>query len=694
MTVPDPKSTWKQLLIVACIAFVAHAASLGSGWIWDDDSYVTANPLMSSASGFVDAFIPGSTPQYYPLVFAGLWVQHAVSGTEPFAYHLVNTLMHAANAALLLAVLARIGVRRAFWIAALFAAHPMGVESVAWVTERKNVQSMLFALASVLLFLRFLHAPKERRAGTWLASFLLFGCALLSKTTAVFVPPCLVLALLWMRRPIGPRVIATVAPFFIAGIAAGLFTAHVERTLVGAAGEEFALSFAERMQIAGRNAAFYVMRFALPTEQVFIYPRFEPNAAGVGAWIPLIGGVATLAWGVVRWKHGRGILLATLWYGAALFPALGFFDVWPFRYSFVADHFAYAAMPVLALLVVTVLAGDLRGFGDQPRTIAFAALVVILIPLSWRATAKYENEETLWLDTARRNPDAWIAHNNLASIELRRAGDAVAQGDADAARAHATNALERASRAGELKPDEASNAANRSEAHRLLGQLDDALREIELAASLRPLHADFVWSRARILELQGRTDDARRAFEACAELGKGTRDEVAARRDLLRLAIARGDTNEAILQCRAILVVDPRNADMMANLGSLLVQTGDTEQARREFRRSLSWRPFFSSDRVLVGAALGYLRLVIEIAPDARELADARAAVETLRNFAPNDPGTRFLELAVRLVGGDEEARAEIERMERDARAVGGQDATAFADQVAAFLAKRPPGVR
>jgi hypothetical protein len=132
----------------------------------------------------------------------------------------------------------------------------------------------------------------------------------------------------------------------------------------------------------------------------------------------------------------------------------------------------------------------------------------------------------------------------------------------------------------------------------------------------------------------------------------------------------------------------------MANLGSLLVQTGDTEQARREFRRSLSWRPFFSSDRVLVGAALGYLRLVIEIAPDARELADARAAVETLQNFAPNDPGTRFLELAVRLVGGDEEARAEIERMERDARAVGGRDATAFADQVAAFLAKRPPGVR
>jgi len=694
MQAPDHQPNWKQLLLVALLALTAHAASLGTGWIWDDDSYVTANRLMSSSSGFLDAFAPGTTPQYYPLVFAGLWVQHALVGTEPFTYHLVNVLMHAASAMLLVAVLARLGLRYAFWIGAIFAVHPMGVESVAWVTERKNVQSMLLALASVSIYLRFLDAPKGRVLGTWLAAFLLFACALLSKTTAIFVPPCLVLATLWTRRPIGARIIASVVPFFVAGIAAGLFTAHVERTVVGAAGEEFSYSILERLQISGHTAAFYLVRFALPTEQVFIYPRFTPDTRDVLAWTPFALGLIALAASILRWGRARGPLLMLLWYGAALFPALGFFDVWPFRYSFVADHFAYAAMPVLAVGCVVFTTMCLTRIPARVATIAASLSVVACITLSWRATAKYENEETLWLDTARRNPEAWIAHNNLASIELRRAGEAIERRDPDAARVHAMNALERSARAGELKPDEASNAANRSEAYRLLGDLDSALREIELAASLQPKYGDFQWSRARILELLGRTDDARAAFERCAELGAGTRDEAAARRDLMRLAIARDDNAEAIRQCRALLALEPRNPDVIASLGSLLVKSGDTEQARREFRRALALRPFFSSDRALVSASLGYLRLVIDTRPDAAELAEARAAVDTLRAVAPSDPGTRFLDLAVRLIGGDAGSRTEIERMEQDARAAGGPDATAFADQVAAFLARRPIDAR
>lgn len=682
--------TFQTAAILALIALIAHAACLWAGWIWDDDSYVTANPVLLSASGFVDVFTPGNTPQYYPLVFAGFWIEHALVGVDPLAYHAVNLLMHAANAVLLFVVLTRLNIRNAFWIAAIFAAHPMAVESVAWVTERKNVQSMLFALASFAMYLRFLDAPKGRVLGTWLASFLLFACALLSKTTAIFVPPCIVLALLWLRKPINTRLVLSVLPYFAIGVASGLFTAHVERTIVGATGSEFGFTLLERLQLAGRTAAFYIARFALPTEQIFIYPRFTIDTRSVIDWLPLLGGVAVLVWASLQWKKRRAPLLITLWYGAALFPALGFFDVWPFRYSFVADHFAYAAMPVLALLVVTVLTSDLRGFENQPRAIALTALVAVLIPLSWRATAKYENESTLWLDTAQRNPEAWIAHNNLASIELRRAGEAIARSDTDAARVHATNALERARRAGELKPDEASNAANRSEALRLLGDLEQALVEIDRAIALQPKYGEFRWSRARILEMLGRVDDARSELEMCATVAAGTRDEAQARRDLMRLALARGDNSDALLQCRAIVALEPRNADMIANLGSLLAAVGDQEQGRRELRRALQLRPMFSSDQTLLRAAIAYLRLAIPIKLDARELAEAAATVETLRTFAPNDPGTRFFDLAVQLNAGDTSARTKIEAMEREARAVGESAATAFADELAAFLAKRP----
>lgn len=680
----------RSALLLALIAIVAHVTCLSAGWIWDDDSYVTANSILSSPRGYVDVFIPGNTPQYYPLVFAGFWIEHAIVGVEPVTYHLINLILHAVNTALLFVVLTQLKVRNGFWIAAIFAAHPMGVESVAWVTERKNVQSMMFALASFSLYLRHLDAPRGRVIGTWCASFLLFLCALLSKTTAIFVPPCLVLALLWMKTPLQMRVVAGIVPFFAAGIAAGLFTAHIEQSIVGATGSEFALTHLERLQLAGRTAAFYIRQFAIPYEQIFIYPRFAINVSRVVDWLPFLGGLAVLAWGIRCWSKGRGPLLVTLWYGAALFPALGFFDVWPFRYSFVADHFAYAAMPVLALLIVTFVARCTAGLTERNRLVSFTLLIAVSVALSWRATAKYDNEETLWLDTAQRNPDAWIAHNNLASIELRKAGESIGRSDSSSMRVHAMNALERARRAGELKPDEASNAANRSEALRLLGDLDAALLEIDQAIALQPNYGEFRWSRARILELLGRIDEARAELEACLQVATGARDEIPARRDLMRLALARNDAQEALQQCRALIKRDPRNADLIANLGTILANTGDVEQGRRELRRALQLRPMFSSDQALLRAAVAYLRLAIVVRLDAAELAEAAATVETLRTFAPNDPGTRFFELAVQLNGGDQSARTKIEAMEADARAAGGPAATAFANEIATFLSKRP----
>jgi tetratricopeptide (TPR) repeat protein len=224
----------------------------------------------------------------------------------------------------------------------------------------------------------------------------------------------------------------------------------------------------------------------------------------------------------------------------------------------------------------------------------------------------------------------------------------------------------------------------------LLGDLEQALVEIDRAIALQPKYGEFRWSRARILEMLGRVDDARSELEMCATVAAGTRDEAQARRDLMRLALARGDNSDALLQCRAIVALEPRNADMIANLGSLLAAVGDQEQGRRELRRALQLRPMFSSDQTLLRAAIAYLRLAIPIKLDARELAEAAATVETLRTFAPNDPGTRFFDLAVQLNAGDTSARTKIEAMEREARAVGESAATAFADELAAFLAKRP----
>lgn len=686
----SPRSAWLAPLAVCALAFAAHAASLGSGWIWDDDSYVTANPVIQHFSGLFTLWVPGETPQYYPLVFLGFWLQHLLFGLEPFTYHLVNVLMHAGNAALLLLVLTRIRVPHAFWIAALFAVHPMGVESVAWVTERKNVQSMLFALASVACFVRMLAAGQGGRLRFWILSFTLFVAALLSKTTAIFVPPCLVLIMLWNRRPVDGRFVLSTAPFFAVGLALGLFTAFLEKTHVGASGGEFALSIAERLQLAGRTATFYLATFAWPKEQIFIYPRFELDASNVLLWVPTALWAAAFVIAGMRWRVSRGPLLVLLWIGAGLFPALGFFNVWPFIYSFVADHFAYAAMPAFALVVVQCVTrfGELvPPISAAGRIVGIAALALCIL-LSLIATPKYESEEVLWRTTFEQNPKAWIASNNIASILLPRAGRLMEEGMTEEGAAVAREALMFARAAGEVKPDEFTNAVNRSEAHRLLGEKEDALREIEYAAKLAPRISDVRWLRGRLLEAVGRADEARAAFADAAQLATKRHEEIAARRELLRIAAARRDLDDAIAQCTRLVELNPMDAaEMRANLGSLLRSIGRNDEARRALLEAARLPvDRFSSEGVWITTAVAYLRLAIgaDIAPN--EAGEARSIAARLVSVSRGDPAARYLQLALALTLGDESARPQIARIGEEARAAG---ATAFADEVARFLDAR-----
>ena len=668
------------------LALAAHGASLSSGWIWDDDSYITTNRVVQSYDGWMTLWKPGATPQYYPLVFLGFWIQHAIFGLEPFTYHLVNVLMHAAGSALLLVVLRRASVPHAFWVAGLFAVHPMGVESVAWVTERKNVQSMLFALASAVAFMQMMAAGQGSRARPWMLAFVLFVAALLSKTTAIFVPPCLVLLLLWQRQRVERWVARALAPFFITGFALGLLTAYLEKTHVGASGEAFALNAVERLQLAGRTATFYMATYALPTEQMFIYPRFELNAASVRGWIPAALWLAAFAFAIRNWRRTRAPLLVLLWIGAGLFPALGFFNVWPFIYSFVADHFAYAAMPAFGTVVVcaAVSLGErfprVARFGPHLGVIAFAACIA----LSIRATPKYESEEILWRTTLAQNPDAWIASNNIASILLPRAGLLAQQGRGSDAEAVAREALGFARLAGSSNPGDFSNAVNRSEAHRLLGELDEALRELDLAVGIAPQISDVRWVRARVLESLGRREEAREEFREAARLATKLPEEIAARRELLRIAAALRDVEDALRECARLAALNPGDADMRANLGSLLVAAGRPDEARPVLREVASL-PLerLSKESVWVMSTVSYLRLAIEVPLSPKEAADARAISARLVAVGRGDPLARYLSLALELALGDDSVSPRLLRIADEARAAG---ATQFADEISQFL--------
>ncbi len=521
-------------LLVAIAALLAYAPALRAGWIWDDDSYVTANALVQSAGGLADiwtlahdprtgAFV-SQTPQYYPFVFTSFWIEHALFGLNPFVFHLTNVLLHLVNAWLLWRLLARLGLPGAGVVAVLFALHPMHVESVAWVTERKNVMSGAFYLLAFLAYLRF---DDERRPRWWTLAFLAFVAALLSKSVTATLPIVLGVALFWRHRCIGTREILPLLPFLALGVFSGWFTAWLEVVKVGAQGADFATTTVDRwLFVAPRAWWHYAQVSWFPHPVMFVYPRWDPTAAEASRWIAPIG-IVTLVAGLFALKRRMGWAPILLVFASAvtLAPALGFVRVYPHRYSWVADHFAYlGSIPLLVLLVLVVRAA-MNAFPSASRTrITRAASVVALAAfalLTHTETRAYHDARTLWEATLADNPHAALAQVSLG-IELMK-DPARTPADVERARELFTS--------GALDPNMRDQAeSNLGQWSMLRGDFEAAQVHFRRALAADPTHAraraGLVESCVRDVLRRGSTADGlrkAREYQAQSDVGPDRR---------------------------------------------------------------------------------------------------------------------------------------------------------------------------
>jgi tetratricopeptide (TPR) repeat protein len=533
--------------LVAAVA-AAYAQALECGFIWDDDRHVTANPTLRSAEGLRRIWLViGATPQYYPLVHTSFWIERRLWGLDATGYHAANVALHALNALLVWRALLVLSLPpAAAWVAgAAWALHPVQVESVAWISERKNVLSAAFYLGSLLAYLRFLSAERAgRRRALWGASFLLYLGALASKTVTCTLAPALLLLLWGRRRRVSLRDARNLLPFLATGIAAALLTVWMERHRVGAVGPEWELSAAERLLVAGRALWFYAGKLLWPSGLVFIYPRWQIDPTAWSQWLyPASAAALLLALLAARHRIGTGPFVALAFFAGTLAPALGFFDVYPMRFSFVADHFQYLASIGPIALCAALADRGTRRLGPPGRRLCAAAAASVLVALGALSFARvevYRDAETLWTATLRQNPGAWIAYVNLGRIVEER-------GDSE--------------RAIELYR-EAVGVEERAEvAHYNLGSsLARAGRLEEGAAHLR-----------RAVEIEPRFTDAR------VNLGNA----------LLR----QGRLEAAIAHYRAAIESDERSADAHGNLGVALLAQGDLEGAIRSLRRAVELRP-------------------------------------------------------------------------------------------------------
>lgn len=624
----------RALCLVALLA-LAYWPIVHAGWSWDDDSYVTANPVLvwerPIGESFRAIWTPGGTPQYYPLVFTTFWIESRLLGPDfaerPLLFHLVNWALHALSTLLLWRILAMLRVPGAWLAAALFALHPMNVESVAWVSERKNVLSLALALSSIACWTRFGDArdgPFEARCGWYAASLLLLVAAMLAKTTAAAVAPALIVIDLWRRTPMTTARLAAYAPYFAIGVPLGLFTAHVERTLVGANSAEIGLAPLDRLILAPRIALFYLWTFVWPWRLAFIYPRWTIDAAHLMQWIPLAAALAAGVGALLAWHRShRGPLLLLILFGACLFPALGFIDVYPFRYSFVADHFGYLATIPMAIAAASIATRATRAWTALPRGATLVLALALLATLTARQSTAYRDEETLWRRSLAANPDAWMPNSNLAGILLQQAAEAVRRDDVERSRASAAEAEHFARAATELSPGQFTPWHNLAEALRLQGRRADALAAADRAATLAPEVADVHWMRGRLLEESG---DANAAIEAYRRAVEGPDRE---RRDPgsvaqsgpgpwgHRFALARalqraGRDEEAVAAYEELLRFKPNEPYAAANLALARARLGRHEAALDAFRIAVTNRPSgTAAEPFLVSILPAYLDLLL-----------------------------------------------------------------------------------
>ena len=541
-----------------------------AGFIWDDDDHVTENPAMTSPDGFVKIWSSLSVSRYYPLTLTTFWVQRRLWGLNPLPYHAVNVLLHGLNAILIYLALRRLQVRPAWIAAAIWAIHPVNVESVAWITELKNVQSGAFFFLALLSFLK---SEQTGSRGWYICSIGCAVAAVLSKSSTVILPLVLLLSAWWQRRRITRRDWLRVAPFFLIALPMALLTIAEQQGRVQSQ-SAWALSLIDRFCIAGRSLWFYMGKLLWPPNLSFIYPRWSVLGKSPISWLAWLGIVAVTALGR-RYRQkswARAELFGFAFFAVALLPVLGLFNIFFFRYSFVADHFQYlASIGVIALACATV-----ANVVPAPnlRFIIAATALVSLGFLSRQHLLIFADEEALWRDTVTRNPRAVIAQNNLGLVLYGQL--------------QYRHAIECFDRALQVDPDSAEAHYNLGLVLTEIGHYDEAAIQMRYAVQVAPHFAKAENGLGFALLQLGQSGEAVVHFRRALEFNP---DYVDAHNNFGKILLNTGQPAEAESQFRLAMRISPADFFAHENLGVVLFQQHHLDEAAAEFREAAQLKP-------------------------------------------------------------------------------------------------------
>jgi tetratricopeptide (TPR) repeat protein len=615
---------YRIVTVVAVVTFIAFLPVLQAGFVlWDDRENFIDNPDFQGLgwATVAWAFTTANMGVYIPLSWLTLAGDHSLWGLNPFGYHLTNLLLHAAAAAVFYLVAARL-VRAATsprtgtesreislgagLAAMLFAVHPLRVESVAWITERRDVLSGLFFLLSILAYLQAW--ARRTEGGTlargWYAGALgLFVLALLSKPMAISLPAVLVILDVYPLRRLtgGPgswfglpnrAVWLEKIPFVLLSLATGLM-AMLAQIRGGTVASMARFGALERLAISVYSVTFHLWKTAVPFHLAPLYelpPRIHPFA-----WSFLLsGGVVLAVTGIAILVRGRWPALLAVWlaYLVMLLPVMG---VVPHGPQIAADRFTYLPCLGWALLASGGLLAGWRRWarGAAPRggLLLVGGLVALLVAslggLTWRQARIWRDSETLWTHALAVRPSA-AGHMNLGVVRAE-------QGRLTEAISHYQQALA-------IDPSYAKAHGNWGAALARQGRVGEAIGHYRQALDMDPQAGAVHVNWGLALAAQGRLPEAIEHYEQALRLDPG----LAEAHGNWGVALAeQGRIPEAIEQFRQALRINPRFAEAHHNWGAALLSQGRFAEAIDHFQEALRIQPSFAAARATLRSLLG-----------------------------------------------------------------------------------------